>query len=197
MGITPVRTATTREEGSNQPQRASFSPSADDIRAKACAIAFGNPLIENSYRGLIAEIIVGEALGAEWRLCSCDWKGWDFEHMAGTRLEVKQSAARQTWTGLRNATKPIFDVRARTGYFDGADWVSDARRFAEIYVFAHHPLMDETADHRDPLQWRFYVVPANRLPSSKTLSLAKIALLAEMVPWGALKAAVEGIRATL
>jgi len=112
-------------------------------------------------------------------------------------LEVKQSAARQTWTGSRNATKPIFDVRARSGYFEGADWVSDPRRFAEIYVFAHHPLMDETADHRNPVQWHFYVVPANRLPNTRTISLAKSALLAEMVSWGGLKAAVEAARTTL
>ena len=186
-----------REEGLNEGERSPSPPTADDIRAKACAIAFGNALIENSYRGFIAEIIVGEALGPEWRLCSGDWRGWDFEHATGCRLEVKQSAARQTWTGSRNATKPIFDVRARSGYFEGADWVSDPRRFAEIYVFAHHPLMDETADHRNPVQWYFYVVSANRLPNTKTISLAKIALLAEMVSWGGLKAAVEAARTTL
>jgi hypothetical protein len=69
--------------------------------------------------------------------------------------------------GSRSPTKPIFDIRARTGYFEGADWVADPRRFAEIYAFAHHPLTDANADHPDPEQWRFYVVGANRLPSSK------------------------------
>jgi hypothetical protein len=109
-------------------------------------------------------------------------------------LEVKQSAARQTWTLARPATKPIFDIRARTGYFEGADWVSDARRFAEIYVFAHHPVMDETADHRDPRQWHFYVVPTSRLPPGKTISLTRIDSLAETVPWERLADTVEGMR---
>jgi hypothetical protein len=90
-------------------------PTVDEIRAKVCAAAFGGPLVSNIYRGLVAEIIVGAALGAEWQLCSGDWRGWDFEHPTGLRLEVKQSAARQTWTGTRKATVPIFDIRTRTG----------------------------------------------------------------------------------
>ena len=87
------------------------------------------------------------------RIGSCvlgDWRGWDFQHRDGCRLEVKQSAARQTWTGSRAATKPVFDIRARTGYFEGANWIADPRRFADIYVFALHPILDDTADHCDP-----------------------------------------------
>jgi hypothetical protein len=160
-------------------------------------VVFGNPLIANNYRGLVAEIIVGAALGSEWRMCSEDWRGWDFEHAAGCRLEVKQSAARQTWTGMRPATKPIFDIRVRTGYFEGADWVSDHRRFADIYVFAHHPVVDATADHRDVLQWRFYIVSAKCLPAGKTISLVRIAVLADPVPWTGLATAVETMRAAL
>lgn len=140
----------------------SLVPSVDEIRAKVCAAAFGSPLVSNIYRGLVAEIIVGAALGPEWELCSGDWRGWDFEHPTGLRLEVKQSAARQTWTGTRRATVPIFDIRTRTGYFDRADWVADPRRFAHIYVFAHHPIMDASADHRDPSQWRFHGLRRHR-----------------------------------
>jgi hypothetical protein len=66
-------------------------PTVDEIRAKACAAAFGGPLVSNIYRGLVAEIIVGMALGSEWRLRSGEWSGWDFEHPTGLRLEVKQS----------------------------------------------------------------------------------------------------------
>jgi hypothetical protein len=172
-------------------------PTVDEIRAKVCAAAFGSPLISNIYRGLVAEIIVGAALGSDWRMCSGDWRGWDFEHPSGLRLEVKQSAARQTWTGARKATTPIFDIRTRTGYFEGADWVADPRRFAHIYVFAHHPIMDEGVDHRDPTQWRFHVVTADRLPAGKTISLVKVALLSDAVPWIGLKAEVENVRTTL
>ncbi|MGD9614886.1 MAG: hypothetical protein AB7H90_08380 [Alphaproteobacteria bacterium] len=175
------------------------TPTASQIRAKLCAVAFGEPLISNIYRGLVAEIIVGEALGSKWRFCAGDWRGWDFEHAEGCRLEIKQSAARQTWTGSRTASKPIFDVRARKGYFEGTDWIkiSDPRRFADIYVFAYHPIMDATADHCDPLQWRFHVIPTNRLPEGKTISLARLALLINDVPWTELETTIESLRIAL
>jgi hypothetical protein len=50
-------------------------PTAADIRAQAASAAFGERLISNIYRGLIAEIIVGSALGSDWRMCSEDWRG--------------------------------------------------------------------------------------------------------------------------
>lgn len=172
-------------------------PTVDEIRTQLCAAAFGGPSVSNIYRGLVAEIIVGAALGSECQLCSGDWRGWDFEHPSGLRRKVKQSAARQTWTGTRNATTPIFDIRARTGYFEGADWVADPRRFAHIYIFAYHPIMEESADYRDPRQWRFHVVATNRLPAGKTITLVKVALLSDAVAWIGLKAAIENVRASL
>jgi hypothetical protein len=194
--VAPKRMATELKK-SNVTTLSLSVPTVDEVRAKACAAAFGNPVVSNIYRGLVAEVIVGTALGSEWRMCSGDWRGWDFEHPSGLRLEVKQSAARQTWTGTRKATVPIFDIRTRTGYFEGADWVADPRRFAHIYVFAFHPITEASADHCDPRQWCFHVVAANRLPSSKTISLAKVTLLSGSVPWLDLGAAVESMRAIL
>ena len=65
------------------------TPSADEIRSKVCALAFGNPVIQNDFRGILAEVIIGTALGNQWQWCSGDWGGWDFEHLDKTRLEVK------------------------------------------------------------------------------------------------------------
>jgi len=130
-------------------------PTADDIRAKASFMAYGKSLIENSYRGLVVEVIIGEALGPDWRHCSADWSGWDFEHATGCRLEVKQSAARQTWPAPKKPKLPSFDIGERTGYYKGADWIRQAGRLAHVYVFAFHPLRDGSADHRDPGQWQW------------------------------------------
>jgi hypothetical protein len=172
-------------------------PTADDIRAKASDIAYGKPLVENSYRGLIAEIIIGEALKPDWRLCSADWGGWDLQHGSGCRLEVKQSAARQTWAAPKRPSQPSFDIRERTGYWEGSTWIPQPGRPAHIYVFAYHPIRDDTADHRDPSQWQFYVVPASRLPAGKRISLSKLALLTPAVPWSQLRDAVEQTRRAL
>ena len=64
------------------------APTAELIREQAAREAFGRPLVSNIYRGLIAEIIVGEALGADWHMCSGDWRGWDFQHRDGCRLRL-------------------------------------------------------------------------------------------------------------
>jgi hypothetical protein len=172
------------------------TPTVDDIRSKASALAYGKPLIENSYRGLIAEIIIGEAL-SDWQQCSGDWRGWDFEHATGYRLEVKQSAARQTWAAPKNPSPASFDIRERSGYYKGATWISQAGRLAHIYVFAYHPIRDDSADHRDPSQWQFYIVPTTRLPATKRIGLAKVALLAPAVSWPQLAAAVERTRGAI
>jgi hypothetical protein len=79
---------------------------ADEIRTKAGEAAFGERLVSNIYRGLVAEVIVGAALGPKWYLCSDDWSAWDFEHIDGCRLEVKQYAARDR--GRRQTRSSIF-----------------------------------------------------------------------------------------
>jgi hypothetical protein len=53
---------------------------------------------------------------------------------------------------------------------------------------------DDTADHRDPEQWRFYVAPARSLPSAKSIGLGKVALLANPCPFNALSEAVARAR---
>ena len=173
-------------------------PTIDEIPAKACAAAFGNALVVNTVRGFVAEIIVGAALGPEWQLCSGDWSGWDFEHVTGCRLEVKQSAARQTWAAPKKPRPPKFDIAERTGYWmGGAEWKKERGRFAHIYVFAYHPVRDDSADHRDASQWLFYVIATNRLPARKEIGLLEIKALADVVRWDALQTVVGDMRKTL
>ena len=48
-------------------------------------------------------------------------------------------------------------------------------------MFGWHPLTDPTADHRDPAQWQFYVVPETALPQQKSISLAALQRMASAV----------------
>ena len=171
-------------------------PTVAEICAKAAAVKFGKPLVVNVDRGFVVELIVGEALGSEWRWLARDYNGWDFEHQAGCcRLEVKHSPARQTWATCK-ASAPSFDIKARNGI--GTTPARRSRfapgRHAQIYVFAHHPVTDDSADHRDAGQWRFYVVATGALPPAKTIGLGKLRRLGEEVGWGDLRAAVERLR---
>ncbi len=174
------------------------SISAHAIAARAAEVCFGKPLITNINRGLIAELIVEAALPPDWRWCGADYAGHDFEHADGTRLEVKQSAARQTWAAPTSGpSRASFDIASRSGRWEGALWVEGAGRRAQIYIFAHHPVADAAADHREPGQWRFYVVGAAMLPSSKTLALSRVRALTTDCAFDELGGAVERLREAL
>ena len=158
----------------------------NEIRAKASARAFGDQVIQNDFRSIVAETTVESALGPDWRSRSGDWLGWDFEHRDQTRLQVKQSAVRQTWT----APKP----GSRGGYYVGSEWHPKSGRHADIYVFAYHAVADASADQLDLKQWVFYVVSAERRPPSKTIGLARITGLASATTWEGLFAAAGQVR---
>lgn len=151
------------------------------VRAEASKAAFGQKLITNNLRGLVAEVIVASALTPNWTWCSADWAGWDFVHPSGLKLEVKQSAARQTWT--RPGTGPSacrFDIKPRTGSYVGADWHPRLGRQADVYVFAHHFEIGASADHCEPSQWQFFVVAEKHLPTaSLTIGLRNVDKLAQ------------------
>ena len=156
-------------------------PQASDIAAKASERAFGQPLVVNVMRGLVAEAVVACALRTEWRWCSEDYNAWDFKHEAtGTCLEVKQSARRQSWKsdGVKRPGAAKFDIAARSGRLDGIAWIEGRRRWADIYIFAHHDVADDSANHCDPSQWTFYVVASSALPAAASIGLGPIRKLA-------------------
>jgi hypothetical protein len=98
------------------------------------------------------------------------------------------------WAAPNKSSPARFDIKARTGYYLGAEWVAEAGRHAQIYVFAHHPVTDSSADHCDPRQWQFHVVATTQLPPSKSISLKAVSALAPAVSWNGLRDAVEEVR---
>ena len=145
---------------------------------------FNQRVMSNLIRPHYVERLVVHCLGDPWHHVGGEWAGWDIENRHTlARLEVKQSAARQTWTdgpsrkGL--PTRPIFDIAERTGYFTngGAVWVKSAGRPADLYVFAWHAgfLPEVDVDHRSPDQWEFYILPEAELPQNgKSIGLESI-----------------------
>ena len=166
-------------------------PTADEVYEAASQIAFGRPIVQNNFRAIVFEAIVECALKTGWSRCSGDWKGWDFEHRTGKRLEVKQSALRQTWKPPYSPRSPRFDIAVHSGSYEGAVWTPHYGRNADIYVFGLHPVVDDTADHRDAAQWRFYVTPSSKLPPAKTIGLAALNKLSTAVTWEFLSKTVE------
>ncbi len=150
-----------------------------EVAAQLAERVFGKPLVSNMYRGLVAEVLVNSVLAPDWEWCAADWHGWDFVHNDGTKLEVKQSAALQTWSEEGRVTSCAFGIAAAKGYFTGDSWYKEQGRPASIYVFAHHPGVEPgTVDHRDAQQWQFYVLPVHVLPpSARSIGLKPVAAI--------------------
>ena len=137
---------------------------------------FGSPLLRNSIRGELVEEMVAHALEPEWALCADDWGACDLKQVGGPlRIQVKQSAARQSWH-LEDSPppRPRFSIAHKTGRYEGQAWIAELSRNADIFIFGWHSVTDATADHRDPAQWLFFVVPEPALPSQKSISLAAL-----------------------
>lgn len=157
---------------------------------------YGLPIIRNDLRGELVEEIVAVALEPDWQLCSTDWASCDLSHSASElRIQVKQSAARQTWHKA-NARSPLpcFSIRQKAGRWEEGDrWVPEPGRNADIFIFAWHPVTSAEADHRDPNQWEFFVLPERDLPAQATITLSRIRKLAEPVSFEALATRVKEI----
>lgn len=149
---------------------------------------FGRPLVQNSFRGELVEEMVAMALEPEWQLCGGDWASCDLIRPAdGLRIQVKQSAARQSWhqDGAPHP-RPTFSIAHKTGRWEGARWVEERSRNAELFIFAWHPVDGDRADHREPAQWLFYVMAEPNLPDRASLSLTTLSKLTRPVGIGEL-----------
>lgn len=146
------------------------------IIRRASKSLFGRPLIMNVHRSILVEAMVAEALPG-WRWCSNDYAPWDFIRDDQLKLEVKQSSMLQSWSReapSENPSPPSWDIAARTRYWTPeTGLVQWAGRCAQIYVLGLHPLRDETADHRLPEQWRFFVLAERDLPDARKLSFVR------------------------
>ena len=168
-------------EGGKKPAAPRRFSTADVIERTSNA-AFGKPLVTNVLRGLVVEAMIAMALEPDWTWCSADYASWDFDRPDGVKLEVKQSSYRQSWdTPSHVKVSPSFDVKARKQQWDGRAFVETNRRAAHLYVLAYHDRRDDTADHRDPLQWEFFVLASANIPPVSRIALGSIRRLSDSV----------------
>jgi hypothetical protein len=166
----------------------------EEVVARASEAAFGRPLVTNVLRGQIVEAMIALAIEPDWKCCSADYSSWDFERADGVRLEVKQSSYLQTWAApAHGVVKSGFDVAARKGRWEGAVWVEEPGRAAHLYVLAYHDVRDSSADHRNPEQWEFFVIPTTDLPPVKRLTLGKAKTLTEPVRIASLRERISTV----
>lgn len=156
-------------------------------------------LRSNATRGVLAEYLVGQALGVDLSGARVEWDAWDLVTPAGTTVEVKSSAYVQAWRApARPGHVRYSGLLARHWVDGGAQTGSmtetpDVR--AHVYVFAQQTCRDpETYDALDLTQWEFRVVPGVTVRSWNQMSIGLTQLGARgfaAVPFHSLRAAVD------
>jgi hypothetical protein len=119
---------------------------AAEVRAAAAKRHYEPKILDNADRGDIAEEIVAGILALDWEYCGGAWAGWDFKHRDGTRMQLKQAAALQTWAAPKKKRPTRFDIKRQTGHWaSGTDWTPAPAptRDAAIYIFAWHGVTDK------------------------------------------------------
>ena len=132
-------------------------------------------LLSNATRGVVAEYIVGMALGAAHGVRN-EWGAHDLKTTDGTLVEVKASGYVQSWHRA-TPSNISFGIQPTKGWDPDTNLLTPtAKRHAEVYVFCVlTPTRREAADPLDVDNWRFHVLSTRvldeRAPTQKTIGL--------------------------
>src|SRR5262245_63529466 len=134
-------------------------------------------VVSNATRGRLAEYVVACALGLAPDTVREEWAACDLETPSGLKIEVKSAAYVQTWHQAQFSAIR-FDV-PKTRAWDPATnrWAREARRQADVYVFALLAHTDKrTIDPLNLDQWHFYVLPTTTLDARRQHSITVASL---------------------
>ena len=155
-------------------------------------------LLSNTTRGLLAEYIVGIALGCTDGTVRREWDAFDLLTESGLRIEVKSSAYLHSWQ-QKSASAIKFAVGPATAWFAETNSYAEVReRSADVSVFCLFTTADRAvADPLDVDQWTFYVASTTHINAAigeqKTITLASLRSRVQPLEtgFGGLLAAVE------
>lgn len=154
-------------------------------------------LVSNATRGRLAEYIVAKALDVDTGGVRNEWEAYDLRTGHGIRIEVKSAAYIQSWFQSRVSSITFLIRPTRAWDADTNRQSPDAKRQADVYVFALLAHRDKsTVNPLNVDQWRFYVVSTPvlnaRTRSQHSITLNSLEILAgRSVVFSELKGAVE------
>ena len=153
-------------------------------------------LVNNTIRGVLAEYIVAQALGASTDEARDVWAPYDLVTPSRVRVEVKSSSYLQSWA--QSALSSIsFDISPSHAWDDETGEFDDEyKRQADVYVFVLLAHQDKpTIDPMNLDQWKFYVLTTAALnehvKDQKTLTLGGLENYVSAVGFRKLEAAVS------
>ena len=154
-------------------------------------------VVSNYTRGILAEYIVGKALG-----CIKDddvrdeGRAYDLDTQAGVRIEVKSAAYVQSWQQSR-LSKISFNIPKTFGWDRETNkFDKEKKRQADVYVFALLFHKDKkTVNPLDISHWEFFVLPTKVLDererSQHSITLPSLKKLTDSVSFFELRQAVD------
>ncbi|MFM9376558.1 hypothetical protein [Gordonia sp. VNK21] len=143
-------------------------------------------LIGNSLRGVLAEFIVGTAIGCiDTKDTRVEWDTVDLLTSDGIGIEVKSTAYVQSW-GTTTPQSLGFTIR-QTRKWDQPTrtYAVERERHADVYVFCvYKPADNDKADPLNVNDWSFYVVSTPTVNEvfgeQRTLTLSRLRHTAEL-----------------
>ena len=146
-------------------------------------------LISNATRGKLAEFIVGTAVEMNPKKVRNEWDFFDIKTDNGIKIEVKSASYIQSWE-QKNFSNITFSIKKSK-----KTCTSDAKRYADVYVFCLLKIKDQR--RIDPLkleQWEFYVLPTceidNYTRSQSSITLNSLKKITKSVSYDKLKTEV-------
>jgi hypothetical protein len=135
--------------------------------------------LDNTLRGVLAEYLVGLALGVVGGSTRNEWDAFDLVSPDGIKVEVKSSAHLQSWA-QRKPSPLTFGIPQTSAWSrDTGGWEERRLRQSQVYVFCAFTALDpDEADPLDTRQWEFHVVSTARLDAAvgrqKSISLKEL-----------------------
>lgn len=173
-------------------------PTRAEILEMVSRKIYGTNILNNSHRGDVVEMMVLAALEPEFSHVGLGWHPWDLQRGKGAdrvRIQVRQTAAVQMW-GKTVTRKLQFGWKPNApSYFqrDNPDEpIESDGWFCDLFVFGIHDKTGSDADHADPAQWEFMVIPVCDLkPRTASMSLSIANERWERVIWSELRIEVN------
>ena len=138
-------------------------------------------LRSNAVRGVLAEYLVGCALGVDMSAPRVEWAAWDLLTPDGIKVEVKCGAYVQAWAAGEKLSQVRYGGLLARSWIEGTAGsyteLPDVR--ADVYVFALQMCRD--AARYEPLdlsQWEFRVVPGREVRTWQQRSIGLSRLIA-------------------
>ena len=149
----------------------------------------------NTVRPLVAEYLVGKALGCLQECGRREWAAWDHVYKA-KRIEVKSAGYVQSWSPAKKSTIRFGIEVAKNAWCAEEEKYIGPGRHAHIYVFALNTQQDrDLAALLDENDWQFYVLPVFKIDDlfgcQKVLGLAPLRKCATPLNFDELKDAVD------